>query len=361
MVALVLHVAAVLLTPFQSPSHVPSLPRRQQQLEAAVQRVLEGLCGLSGPVFGPEQQQAGRVELGLAPVSANMRLQQGTAWARRAAYCTLFGWSMPACRVGWLVHASMQAHVRWLCTVSLKLHAAAPRLLGGTPRFTCLPLMPCSTPQGPNLQQQHLHAMLQLVLPWVAPAGPAIEAARQSAAGGEERLLSACRCLLAAARVHRAGGFDAASPALGMPTGGGGLLGLLSELTTAVLAAAGSDPGWWESEASELLLDMWVELVADPCRGPMGGSQSAVGAAAAVFAAVVETGLQQAAAEAQEDEGGWGWGCVVVGVYTLCGLSRAMSGRLAVALVCRKCLRHLLRWSPSLLFRGERGRGGHAK
>ncbi|KAI7838545.1 hypothetical protein COHA_007688 [Chlorella ohadii] len=196
--------------------------RGQQQLEAAVQRVLEGLCGLSGPVFGSEQQQAGRVELGLAP--------------------------------------------------------------------------------GPNLQQQHLHAMLQLVLPWVAPAGPAIEAARQSAAGGEERLLSACRCLLAAARVHRAGGFDAASPALGMPAGGGGLLGLLSELTTAVLAAAGSDPGWWESEASELLLDMWVELVADPCRGPMGGSQSAVGAAAAVFAAVVETGLQQAAAEAQEDE-----------------------------------------------------------
>lgn len=159
-------------------------------------------------------------------------------------------------------------------------------------------------PQGPNLRQQHLHAMLQLVLPWVTPAGAAIEAARQSAAGGEERLLSACRCLLAAARVHRSAGFDAASAALGLPAGSGGLLGLLSDLTTAVLAAAGSDPGWWENEASELLLEMWVELVADPCRGPMGGSQAAVAAAAAVFAAVVEAGLQQAAAEAQEDEGG---------------------------------------------------------
>ncbi|PRW50955.1 exportin-4 isoform X1 [Chlorella sorokiniana] len=195
--------------------------RGQPQVEAAVQRAAEGLCGLSGPIFGPDQQ-AGRAELGL--------------------------------------------------------------------------------PTGPNLRQQHLLAMLQLVLPWVTPAGPAIDAARQSAAGGEERLLSACRCLLAAARVHRSAGFDAASAALGLPAGRGGLLGLLSELTTAVLAAAGADPGWWEGEASELLLEMWVELVADPCRGPMGGSQSAVAAAAAVFAAVVESGLQQAAAEAQEDE-----------------------------------------------------------
>lgn len=177
----------------------------------------------------------------------------------------------------------------------------------------CLPLVPpltcaapCSrtNPQGPNLRQQHLHAMLQLVLPWVTPAAGAIDAARQSAGGGEERLLSASRCLLAAARVHRSAGFDAASAGLGLPAGSGGLLGLLSQLTTAVLAAGASDPGWWEGEASELLLEMWVELVADPCRGPVGGSQAAVAAAAAVFAAVVESGLQQAVAEAQEDEGG---------------------------------------------------------
>lgn len=33
-----------------------------------MQRVAEGLCGLSGPIFGPEQQ-AGRTELGLPTVS----------------------------------------------------------------------------------------------------------------------------------------------------------------------------------------------------------------------------------------------------------------------------------------------------
>lgn len=185
-------------------------------------------------------------------------------------------------------------------------------------------LPPPPRPPQPSHKHAHLETVLRVVLPWATPAATAIAAAQQAAGGGEERLLAACRCLLAAARVHRAAGFDAASAALGLagsqPGGGqhgGGLLGLLGQLTTAVLAACppGSDPGLgWEGEAAELLLECWVELVADPCRGPLGTSQASVAAAAAVFGAVMEQGLAQAAAEALEDEGGPQAGTRVQGV-----------------------------------------------
>jgi hypothetical protein len=158
-----------------------------------------------------------------------------------------------------------------------------------------------------------------MLLPWVAPPDAAVQAAAAAAAGGgpwgaDERLLAACRALLAAAGVHRAAGFEAAGPALRLPSdgGGGGVLGLLAQLTTAVLRGRGPWLGG-DSEAAELLLDAWVELVADPCRGPLAASPAAADAAAAVFAAVVEQGLAAAAAEALEDEGGW-----VAGVG-LCG------------------------------------------
>lgn len=173
--------------------------------------------------------------------------------------------------------------------------------------------------------------MLRLVLTWVTPAAAAIDAAGQSASsagqgGGEERLLAACRCLLAAARVHRAAGFEAASSALGLAAangsngsngstaagggGAGGVLGLLSELTTTLLAASTAGPELgleWDGEAAELLLEAWVELVAEPGLGPLGISQDAAAAAAAVFSAVMEQGLMQAAAEALEDEGAPAW------------------------------------------------------
>ncbi|PSC75864.1 Armadillo-type fold [Micractinium conductrix] len=169
-------------------------------------------------------------------------------------------------------------------------------------------------PSQPSQRGSHLAAMLRLLLPWLSPPAAAVAAARWSAAhagqaGGEARLLSACRALLAAAGVHRAAGFDAASPALGLTAAGAagtlGVLGVLSELTTAVLAAAADPPGEaddWAGEAADLLLEMWVELVYDSCRGPMGSSQAAVQAAAAVFAAVTDKGLTLAAAEALEDD-----------------------------------------------------------
>lgn len=126
--------------------------------------------------------------------------------------------------------------------------------------------------------------MLRLLLPWLTPAAAAVDAARWSAAhapgsGGEERLLAACRALLAAAAVHRAAGFEAASPDLGLGPASGGVLGVLSSLTTAVLSVSADgvpDPDDWDAQAAELLLEAWVELVADPYRGPVGSSQAAV-------------------------------------------------------------------------------------
>ena len=156
--------------------------------------------------------------------------------------------------------------------------------------------------------------MLRIVLPWISPPAAAIEAAVWSAdhcfkGSGDAMLLSACKALLAAAAVHRAAGFEAAAAGLGLEGGGGlggNVLALISALTTelfkrpSVGAGLGQD---WDGEAAELLLETWVELVADPCRGPLGSSPAAVQAAAAVFAAVVEAGLAQAEREAEEDEG----------------------------------------------------------
>jgi hypothetical protein len=160
--------------------------------------------------------------------------------------------------------------------------------------------------------------MLQIVLPWISPPSAAIEAAVWSADHGSKgsadaTLLSACKALLAAAAVHRAAGFEAAAAGLGLEGAGGGggggfgVLGLISALTTELFktsVATGAGLGLdWDGEAAELLLESWVELVADPCRGPLGSSIAAVQAAAAVFAAVMDAGLAQAAREAEEDEG----------------------------------------------------------
>ena len=183
-----------------------------------------------------------------------------------------------------------------------------------------LPCLPAPTLQA-SPREAHLQCMLRIVLPWISPPSAAIEAAVWSAdhcskGSGDAMLLSACKALLAAAAVHRAAGFEAAAAGLGLEGaggmgagggGGGGVLALISALTTELFKscpAAGAGLGLdWDGEAAELLLETWVELVADPCRGPLGSSAAAVQAAAAVFAAVMEAGLEQAAREAEEDEG----------------------------------------------------------
>jgi hypothetical protein len=171
-------------------------------------------------------------------------------------------------------------------------------------------------PPQASLRQEHLHTLLQMLLPWVTPPAAAVQAAAHAAtssdhSGAQERLQSACLSLLSAAAAHRAAGFEAASAALGLASSGG-LLALLSELTSAVLSPPSA--GLFEGE-EEVLLEMWVELVTDPYKGHLGSSPAAIQAAAAVFSAVTAQGLQQAAGSALEDEGrlagwwlaGWGW------------------------------------------------------
>lgn len=77
------------------------------------------------------------------------------------------------------------------------------------------------------------------------------------------------RALAAAAPVHRAAGFERAAPP-GSHFGASGVLGALGELTRAVVAAGGADEdagGAWLGDAAEMLLEAWVELLADHALG----------------------------------------------------------------------------------------------
>eukprot|EP00887_Chlorella_sp_A99_P000308 scaffold13.g308.t1 len=153
-----------------------------------------------------------------------------------------------------------------------------------------------------SLRLQHLQTVLRMVLPWVTPPPAALALARQA---GEEQLQDGCRGLLAAAGVHRAAGFEAAGAALGLTPQSGGLLALLAELAAAVEAAAGPADAWgFEAFAADLLLDMWIELVgaAPGCGGQRGASEAAARGATSVFGCIVDARLQQAAAEALEDD-----------------------------------------------------------
>lgn len=75
--------------------------------------------------------------------------------------------------------------------------------------------------------------------------------------------------MAAAAPVHRAAGFERAAPP-GASFGAGGALGALGVLTRAAIAAggAGEDAGGsWLGDATEMLLEAWVELLADHALG----------------------------------------------------------------------------------------------
>ena len=148
---------------------------------------------------------------------------------------------------------------------------------------------------GPYTAAAHLRMVLAIVLPSVTPPAAAAAAA---AAGEDDAVLDSCCALLAAAAVHRMSGFVEASR--GVDGGIDAVLGAVSQLTEGVLAAgdAGSTP-----EAADVLLEMWTELVVDPCRGAAAGSERAASAAAAVFDAAVRRELGAAAAAALEDEG----------------------------------------------------------
>ena len=286
----------------------PALPLRPLQ-PARVPAALRPRLPARQPVGG--DAAAGRAAV--RPERGGLWAHRGARWqggarAGAAGLCSAghskqLPQSPPAVPICGLAAAPHLRHVPCACG------AAAP-----PPCSTACSAVPCMQA---SLREQHLLTMLRLLLPWVAPPAAAVDAAGRAATavgggggGADDRLLSACHALLAAAGVHRAAGFEAASASLGLAPGGG-VLALLSQLTTAALAspAFGLEG---DSEVAEQLLEMWVELVADPSRGPLRSSEGAAAAAAAVFAAVAAQGLQQAAAEALEDEGAWGWACVCV-------------------------------------------------
>lgn len=69
--------------------------------------------------------------------------------------------------------------------------------------------------------------------------------------------------------MHRAAGFERAAPS-GTSFGAGGALGTLGALTRAAIAAGGAGEdvgGTWLGDATEMLLEAWVELLADHALG----------------------------------------------------------------------------------------------
>ena len=94
-----------------------------------------------------------------------------------------------------------------------------------------------------------------------------IDNARVSAisAHDHEDLSSVCRATAAAAAVHRAGGFEAAQQHAPneAPAGFLAVLGALTEACVCGGGAAEEAEGSWLGQATELLLDAWVELCMD--------------------------------------------------------------------------------------------------
>lgn len=75
-----------------------------------------------------------------------------------------------------------------------------------------------------------------------------------------------CRAISAAAPVHRAAGFDRSCHA----ASGHSLLHV-AELTCACIAHGGlaeDNEGMWAADAADLLLEAWVELLADDSFSP---------------------------------------------------------------------------------------------
>ncbi len=79
-------------------------------------------------------------------------------------------------------------------------------------------------------------------------------------ADGDEPHLQ-CRALNAAASVHRLSGFETAAPGDGTNPG---ILAHLASLTQACIGAGGleqGNEGGWATDAVDILLDAWVELL----------------------------------------------------------------------------------------------------
>ncbi|KAL0051778.1 hypothetical protein WJX82_002011 [Trebouxia sp. C0006] len=154
-----------------------------------------------------------------------------------------------------------------------------------------------------SMRNEHLRGLVQMVWVWVPDPQAAVH---QAAANEEAFLLDACRALNAAASVHRLSGFDTAAPGDGTNPG---ILAHLASLTQACIGAGGleqGDEGGWAADAVDILLDAWVELLqVTAARGQGSGgvvSGRAHDAVGAVFQALLEAALRDAAAGAFEDE-----------------------------------------------------------
>ncbi|EIE26728.1 hypothetical protein COCSUDRAFT_46205 [Coccomyxa subellipsoidea C-169] len=159
-----------------------------------------------------------------------------------------------------------------------------------------------------SAKDAHLQRMLPAILPCIAPPEAALH---RAAANNEAELLDACKALAVLAQVHRASGFVRAI--VDDRAGEGGVLSIIADLARACISAGGMSEaaeGTWTAEATDLLLDTWVELLYERVgcisqRSGEGPSDAEAAAAAKVFQALTEGALKDAVdcAHLDEEEG----------------------------------------------------------
>lgn len=153
----------------------------------------------------------------------------------------------------------------------------------------------------PSIKELHLHRVLCLWLPVITHF--ASEEVPESA---EEEVLDCCRGLMLAAKVHGGLAFERASSSSVLP----GLLGrhlldVMAGFTKNIVKASGLqeiDAGSWALQALSSVVDCWVELLVDKCRGMVAATPTLSSAAAIVFSDLVERELAGVAFRAFEDE-----------------------------------------------------------
>lgn len=186
-------------------------------------------------------------------------------------------------------------------------------------------------PPGLYTGPAHLRKVLAILVRYITPAAAA---AARAAAWKDDAELDTCRALLGAAVAHRITGFVEA--AHGLEGGPHAALTMLAQLTAAMLAAGDVGNAF---EAADVLLEMWAELLIDPCKGAVAGGDEVAAAAAAVFEAAMQRELATAADQALEDEAEYEGGEEAHSEAWLAGL--AAIGRAACAHVLPALARQL--------------------
>lgn len=164
---------------------------------------------------------------------------------------------------------------------------------------------------GGETRRRHFAACVRALRAVLSPANTAVAFAMGGSATGEENLEDGARCLCSLAEVHPVEDFVTPlgampdSPANDPAADGQNALGMLGELTLALIAAGAlrnEHEGSLMEESLRMLLDAWGSLIGR-C-GQFGCPPELANGAAAVFQAYLHGGLAAVAESAYDDDDG---------------------------------------------------------